>query len=161
MRAVFAYPHLVVGQWLCYRIGDPTVANLQVANPTATKVPFLAPVLDMRIDRKNTAWFILNPTTLGKGGYPRGLVATIDIMPKKGWQVDEWSGPVFEIEGRTAKIKMDSGKSVGVSMKRTARATPTDTPERPTSTPRRTYTPTPPPLPTYTPIPKAAPTATP
>jgi hypothetical protein len=70
-------------------------------------------------------------------------------------------GPVFNIDGKTAKIQMDSSQAVAVRLKPTTPATatptpvPTTTPTRvPTATPRPTYTP----FPTYKPAP--IPTAT-
>ena len=56
--------------------------------PTATPEPFLARQLDVKIDPKEVATYLLNPSPLGKGGYSQGMVVTIDILPKQGWQVD-------------------------------------------------------------------------
>jgi tetratricopeptide (TPR) repeat protein len=105
------------------------------------------------------------------------MIVTIDILPKQGWQVEEWVGPVFNIDGKTANIQMDSSQSVAVRLKLTTppAATPTDTPippaDRPippTATPLPTPTPTPEPtatlrptnkpFPTYTPFPTLTPT---
>ena len=98
--------------------------------PTATPEPFLARQLDVKIDPKDAATFLLNPSPLGKGGYSQGMVVTIDILPKQGWQVEEWVGPVFNIDGKTAKIQMDSSQTVAVRLKLTTppTATATDTP---------------------------------
>ena len=130
--------------------------------PTATPEPFLARQLDVKIDPKEAATFLLNPSPLGKGGYSQGMVVTIDILPKRGWQVDEWVGPVFNIDGKTAKIQMDSSQTVAVRLKSTTPTnTPTDTPIPPTPIPPTdtpippTATPYPPVRPTPTPFPKA------
>ena len=88
--------------------------------PTATPVPFLAIQLDVRIDPKDAATFMLNPGPLGKGRYSQGMVVTIDILPKEGWQVDRWVGPVFNIDGMTAQIEMDSSQTVAVRLKSTS-----------------------------------------
>ena len=71
-------------------------------SPTATPLPYLAFQLDVKIDPKEAATFLLNPSPLGKGGYPQGMVVTIDILPNEGWEVNEWVGPVFNIDGTTA-----------------------------------------------------------
>ena len=56
------------------------------------------------------------------------MIVTIDILPQQGWHVDEWVGPVFNIDGTTAQIEMDSSQAVAVRLKlatpRTAIATP-------------------------------------
>ena len=104
--------------------------------PTATPVPFLARQLDVKIDPKEAASYLLNPSPLGKGGYSLGMIVTIDILPKQGWQVEEWVGPVFNIDGTTAQIQMDSSQTVAVRLKSTTPiATPAATPV-PTATPR-------------------------
>ena len=101
--------------------GNPPAANPQVANPAATRAPFSfsSAVLDMRIDPKDAAEFILNPTPLGEDGYPQGMVVTIEVLPQEGWRVDDWAGPVFDVAGNVAKITMGSSHTVVASMKRT------------------------------------------
>ena len=96
--------------------GNPTGTN-----PTATESSFVAyPArIDMRIDPKNAAEFILNPTPLGEDGYPRGMVVTIEVLPQEGWRVDDWAGPVFDVAGNVAKITMGSSQTVVARMKRT------------------------------------------
>jgi hypothetical protein len=115
--------------------GDPIAANPQVADPAATDAPFVAyPArIDMRIDPKNAAEFILNPTPLGEDGYPRGMVVTIEVLPQEGWRVDDWAGPVFDVAGNVAKITMESSHTVVARMKRTTpMAASTDTSILPT-----------------------------
>ena len=77
-----------------------------VSSPTATPLPYLAFQLDVKIEPREAATFLLNPTPLGKGGYSQGMLVTIDILPKQGWHVDKWVGPVFNIDGTTAQIDM-------------------------------------------------------
>ena len=86
---------------------------------------------------KEAATILLNPSPLGKGGYSHGMAVTIDILPKQGWQVDKWVGPVYNIDGTTAQIKMDSSLEVAVRLNPT---TPTSTTPTtvPTATPRPT-----------------------
>ena len=126
---------------LALAMGCASPAPLPTATPVPADapVPFLARQLDIKIDPKEAATVLLNPSPLGKGGYSKGMVVTIDILLKEGWQVDEWVGPVFNIDGNTAQIQMDSSQSVAVRLKST---TPEPTPE-PTREPTRTPTPTP------------------
>ena len=96
--------------------------------PSATPVPFLARQLDVKIEPKDAATFKVIPSPSGMGGYSQGTGVTIYILPKQGWQVEEWVGPVFNIYGNRAKIQMDSSRTVAIRMKR---APPTP---RPTAT---------------------------
>jgi hypothetical protein len=48
-----------------------------------------------------------------------GMVVTVDVIPREGWALDRWAGPVFDKAGNTAKIKMTSGLSVVIKMKTT------------------------------------------
>ena len=96
--------------------------------PAATPVPFLAMQLDVKLDPKESAVILLNPSPLGNGGYSQGMVVTIDILPKLGWQVDKWVGPVYNIDGTTAQIKMDYNQAVAVRLKPTTPPTATPTP---------------------------------
>ena len=84
--------------------------------------------LDVRIDPKDSATFKVIPSPSGTGSYSQGTVVTIYMLPKKGWQVAEWVGPVFNIYDNRAKIQMDSSRTVAIRMKR---APPTP---RPTAT---------------------------
>ena len=116
---------------LALAMGCVAPAPLPTATPvpTDTPVPFLARQLDVKIDPKEAATYLLNPSPLGKGGYSQGMVVTIDILPKQGWQVDKWVGPVFNIDGTTAQIQMDSSQAVAVRLKPTSPgAMPTNTP---------------------------------
>jgi hypothetical protein len=75
------------------------------------------------------------------------MVVTIDILPNQGWEVYKWVGPVFEIDGTTAQIKMDSSQAVVVRLKADTTGPP------PTLTPIPPLTQSPIPPPTLTPIP--------
>ena len=110
---------------LALAMGCVAPAPLPTATPVpaATPVPFLARQLDVKIDPKEAATFLLNPSPLGKGGYSQGMVVTIDILPKQGWQVEEWVGPVFNIDGKTSQIQMDSSQTVAVRLKLTTSPT--------------------------------------
>ena len=52
--------------------------------PEPTPMPFKPRQLEVKIDPKESATFLLNPSPLGKGGYPQGMIVTIDILPKEG-----------------------------------------------------------------------------
>jgi hypothetical protein len=62
---------------------------LALAMGCAVPEPFVARQLDVKIDPKDAATYLLNPSPLGKGGYSKGMVVTIDILPKQGWKVQE------------------------------------------------------------------------
>jgi len=132
----------------------PVPANTTVA--VDTPVPFVARQLDVKLYPQDAATYLLNPSPLGKGGYSKGMIVTIDILTKQGWQVDEWVGPVFNIDGKTAKIQMDSSQAVAVRLKLPTHPTATPVVAPPTST--STPTPTDTPMPTYTPFPTEPPT---
>jgi hypothetical protein len=112
------------------------------AAPTATPVPFKALQLHVKLDPKESATILLNPSPLGEGGYSQGMVVTIDILPKLGGQVDKWVGPVYNRDGNTAQIQMDSTLEVAVRLKPTTPPTATPT-TVPTATPQLTVTPWP------------------
>ena len=80
-------------------------------------------------------------------------------MPKVGWQVDEWVGPVYGIAGKTAKINMTSNQTVIIRMVRFETALQSPVPVPPTPTPIPTLPTSVPPTPTSEPAP--APTAAP
>ena len=120
------------------------------SQPTATSAPNIPFELDLKIEPREAATFLLNPTPIGKAGYPQGMTVTIDILPKQGWQLDKWVGPVINIDGTTAQIEMNSSQSVAVLLKSTTPPPPmpTDTPIPATKTPiPPTKTPTPTPVP--------------
>ena len=45
--------------------------------PADTPVPFLARQLDVKIDPKDAATYLLNPSPLGKGGYSQGIIKAV------------------------------------------------------------------------------------
>ncbi len=88
----------------------------------------------------------------------RGRTVAIDILPKKGWQVDRWAGPVYDEVGVSAKIDMNSSHTVIVRLVRVIAVPPTAvraTAMPPASVPptRTSGPPTPTPAPTLTPMP--------
>jgi len=138
--------------------------------PTPTALPPLSVVeLEVIIDPKEAATYLLNPKPFSKGDYPRGRVVSINVLPKEGWKVEKWVGPMFNIDGTAAQVKLESSSTVAVRLTSTS-PTPTDTPPPATvtlsppaipnhiPTPRPTYTP--PRTPTYTPPPTPTPSIT-
>ena len=87
-------------------------------SPADTPTALVARQLDVRIDPQDAATILLNPAPVGKGGYLRGVIVTIDILPQEGWEIDEWVGPVFSVIGNNAKIEMVSSRNVVVKLKR-------------------------------------------
>lgn len=105
------------------------------------------------------AEFLLNPKQHEQGGYVPGSTVTIDVLPKPGWKVEEWFGPVFGESGTTANIDMNASQTVIVRLieVEVPKATPAPTPVPPSaqsdaSVP--TIVPTAIPVPTFTPLPE-------
>ena len=128
---------------------------------TGTPVPYKPLQLHVKLDPKESATVLLNPSPLGEGGYSQGMVVNIDILPKQGWQVYKWVGPVYNIDGITAQIQMDASLEVVVRLIPTI--PPTATPITVSTATPRPFTPWLMDLSTATPRPKATPrpTATP
>ena len=137
-KSVIAFLALAIAMGCLIRAPLPTAIPV----PAGTPVPFLARQLDVKINPKESAVIQLNPSPLSNGGYSQGKVVTIDILPKQGWQIDKWVGPVYNIGGTTAQIKMDYSQAVAVRLKPTTRPTPTPT-TVPTTSPNPTATPRP------------------
>ena len=115
-------------------------------------------------DPADAADVLLNPTPIEGGRYVRGRTVTIDILPKKGWQVDRWAGPVYDEVGVSAKIGMNSSHTVIVRLVRIIAVPPTAAPSTPAPSaavpptavpPTPTPETTPTPAPTLTPVPTA------
>ena len=70
--------------------------------------------LQVRADPPGAGSFVLNPNPNPQGRYFEGTKVTIDVLPKQGWQVEEWIGPVEDESRLSAKIEMASGQTVVV-----------------------------------------------
>ena len=90
---------------------DPQAADPQAADPRPT-LGIITHVLEVIADPSDAADVLLNPTPIDGGRYVHGRTVIIDVLPKKGWQVDEWAGPVYEEVGVSAKIDMNSSQTV-------------------------------------------------
>ena len=103
--------------------------------PTGTPIPTAVPTyeLEVKADPPEAAEFLLNPRSSLEGAYPAGTTVTIDVLPKAGWEVQEWVGPVYDVAGNTAKIDVDASRAVAVRLARpTLTPAPTPLPPRPT-----------------------------
>jgi len=84
--------------------------------------------LVVTVEPNEAAIILLNPNPIGDRTYVQGRTVTIDVLPKPGWEVDKWLGPVFEFSGSTAKINMNVSHSVIVSLVQSSERLPTQTP---------------------------------
>ena len=101
------------------------------------------PQLNVRVYPGGSADVLLNPVPLDGGLFPLGMIVTIDVLLGPGWEIDKngWKGPVFDIAGDRAKIKMISTQDIVIKMRPAVMpqagrpapmATPTDTSIPPT-----------------------------
>ena len=115
------------------------VAPTPVPPPVPTPTPMtITHELVIIADPPEAADVLLNPTPIEGGRYVRGRTVSIDILPKKGWQVDQWAGPVYDEVGVSAKIDMNSSHTVIVRLVRVIAVPPTAAPSaavRPTAVP--------------------------
>ncbi len=141
------------------------VACAVVPTPVPPPAPTPTPItitheLEIRADPPEAADVLLNPTPIDGGRYVRGRTVTIDILPKKGWQVDRWAGPVYDEVGVSAKIDMNSSHTVIVRLVRVIAVPPAAAPStlapsaavRATAMPPASVPPTRPPETTPTPV---------
>jgi hypothetical protein len=105
------------------------VAPTPVPPPAPTPTPItITHELEIIADPPEAADVLLNPTPIEGGRYVRGRTVAIDILPKKGWQVDRWAGPVYDEVGVSAKIDMNSSHTVIVRLVRVIAVPPTAAP---------------------------------
>lgn len=109
-----------------------SIACASSHNSGTTTVPTLNPVLthelEVIVEPTDTAIVLLNPKPIGDREYVHGRTVTIEVLPKPGWEVDRWLGPVSEIAGSTAKINMTISHSLMVSLVPSSARLPTKTP---------------------------------
>ena len=160
---------VIVGAILAARaIGLPWQDAISLPTPT----PLLTYQLEVISDPPEAADFFLQPQPDAEGAYPAGTTVNINAVPRQGWRIEEWVGPLLFILGERARIDMDSQKTVVVKLTREPVATPIPTSTRPpapiaTPTPTLPATPEPtrpaatPPIPTATPVTTPTPTPTP
>ena len=99
--------------------------------------------LEIIADPREAADFLLNPKPNPEGAYDAGTTVTIDVLPKTGWKIGEWVGPVYAVAGKTAKVNVDASQTVIVRFERQA-AEASASPISTTTPPQRvSATPTP------------------
>ena len=102
-------PGLFLAMFLAIACGNGT--------PTSTP-PIITHALTVTVDPPEAAEILQNPTPLNPNLYVRGRTVIINVLPKAGWSVDRWVGPVHDEIGESAKVTMDSNKSVIIRMQR-------------------------------------------
>ena len=101
----------------CAQTSTPTAPLVPTPEPQITPTPeILSHVVEVLADPEGAAKFVFNPKAIGQGLFVHGRTVTIDVLLQPGWEIDEWVGPVFSVERRTAKIKMDSSQTVVVRL---------------------------------------------
>lgn len=101
------------------------ILALTACMPTGSQRPENTPImrslknLSIVVEPITAADYILSPAAEGTGHYPEGTVVTIDILPRVGWLVERWDGPVFNLtqDNTSADIKMSSSKRVFIHLK--------------------------------------------
>ena len=96
--------------------GTPTSTTLPAPSPASGQpAPVFTPTLTMLTydlaviaDPREAAKFLINPKPVGQSSYLPGRTVTINVLPKAGWKVEEWVGPVSVVSDKTAKIDMDA-----------------------------------------------------
>ena len=130
--SVFSVTFLVVAFSLgCAPSSDSGTTPVPAKTPEETlptRPAVLTHELDVIVEPSETAIVLLNPKPFGEREYVHGRTVTIDVLPRPGWEVDEWLGPVFEVAGRTAKINMNVSHSVIVSLVQSSAMLPTQAP---------------------------------
>ena len=72
-----------------------TVAPTPIPSPTDTPTPItITHELEIILDPVDAAIVLLNPKPIEGGLYVHSRTVTIDVVPKKGWEVEQWAGPV-------------------------------------------------------------------
>ena len=92
--------------------------------PTATRQALMLHYLNVWIrpgDDFEGGTYLLNPLGLGEheNEFIKDMTVTVIILPEAGWELDNWAGPVFNEDGNTAQVKMNSSLTVVATMKRT------------------------------------------
>ena len=140
-------------------LGVVACTNLPTLTPTPTRTSITLE-LEVKSNPREAADIVLNPKPIPGGRYLLGRTVTINVLPKEGWQVDEWVGPVYGIAGKTAKINMTSNQTVIIRMVRFETALQSPVPVPPTPTPIPSLPTSVPPTPTSEPAPAPRPTPT-
>jgi len=144
-------------------LGVVACTNLPTLTPPPTPTPTRTSItleLEVKSNPREAADIVLNPKPIPGGRYLRGRTVTINVLPKEGWLVDEWVGPVYGKAGKTAEINMTSNQTVIIRMVRFETALQSPVPVPPTPTLIPTLPTSVPPTPTSEPAPAPRPTPT-
>ena len=144
-------------------LGVVACTNLPTLTPPPTPTPTRTSItleLEVKSNPREAADIVLNPKPIPGGLYLRGRTVTINVLPKEGWLVDEWVGPVYGKAGKTAEINMTSNQTVIIRMVRFETALQSPVPVPPTPTLIPTLPTSVPPTPTSEPAPAPRPTPT-
>ena len=120
-------------------LGVVACTNLPTLTPPPTPTPTRTSItleLEVKSNPREAADIVLNPKPIPGGRYLLGRAVTINVLPKEGWLVDEWVGPVYGIAGKTAKINMTSNQTVIIRMVRFETALQSPVPVPPPGTRR-------------------------
>ena len=150
---------VLLGVVACTNLPTLTPPPTPTSTPTPTRTSITLE-LEVKSNPREAADIVLNPKPIPGGRYLLGRTVTINVLPKEGWQVDEWVGPVYGIAGKTAKINMTSNQTVIIRMVRFETALQSPVPVPPTPTPIPTLPTSVPPTPTSEPAPAPRPTPT-
>jgi len=72
-----------------------TVAPTPIPLSTDTPTPkTITHELEIILDPVDAAIVLLNPKPIEGGRYVNNRTVTIDVVPKKGWEVEQWASPV-------------------------------------------------------------------
>ena len=82
--------------------------------------------LEIVIEPQEAGDYVLDPKPDEQGAFIAGTIVTIDILPKRGWRVEQWVGPTYDEATRTAHIRMNSNRMVAVRL--VAKKAPARTP---------------------------------
>ena len=144
----------------CFNIVPTSPASEQRPQIPARPGTLNGVELEVIIEPRESADIInINPKAGPDGTFARGTTATIELLLNPGWEIEQWSGPVYARVGTTAKVNMDQHQTVIVKTRRIDSVAGVPSPD-PTATAEPTIVP-PKATPTRAPGPTATPSATP
>ena len=105
---------------LTMALGCSSTAVPQQADTTAPTSEKQRPLarLSLIIEPPEVAVPLFNPTPLSDDNlsFIFGEVVTINLIPKEGWEIIEWIGPVESTGRNQGQITMTSSQSIGVKL---------------------------------------------
>jgi len=95
-----------------------TVGCTTTVQPGSTSTSLLTNELEVIAEPREAADFVLNPKPVGPGAYVSGMTITNDALPREGWRLVEWVGPVYGVTGNAARIDIVASQTVVVRFDR-------------------------------------------